>query len=159
MFNLLTNLMKKFIKKKVLFNENGDFHVKEDLLKIDVFKAKNNKPLNLIDIGTKAKSFFSDFSLIEDESCCKFRTECLNIYMVATNYLMNSFPFDVAVIKYAQHLHHDKRNSPGATNGIFNWALKIAKVSQIFFSLFNFLSLSPKCCQNYTFGILERAVT
>ena len=31
-------------------------------------KAKNNKDLNLIDIGTKANSFFSDFSLIEDES-------------------------------------------------------------------------------------------
>ena len=56
MFNLLTNLMKTFIKKKVLLN--GDFHSKENLSKIDVLKAKNNKPLNLIDIGTKAKSFF-----------------------------------------------------------------------------------------------------
>ena len=72
---------------------------------------------------------------------------------------MNSLPFDVAVIKYAQYLHHDKKNSPGATNGISNLALKIAKVPQIFLSLFNFLSLSPKCCQNYTFDILERAVT
>ena len=78
MFNLLTNLRKKFIKKEVLFDENGDFHAKEDLLKIDVLKAKNNKPLNLIDIGVKAKSFFSDFSLIEDESCSKFHNECLN---------------------------------------------------------------------------------
>ena len=110
MFNLLTNLMKRFIKKKVFFNENGDFHAKEDLLKIDVLKAKNNKPLTLIDIGTKAKSFFSDFSLIKDESCSKFRTECLNFYVVAINYLMNSLPFDVAVIKYVQYLHHDKRN-------------------------------------------------
>ena len=143
MFNLLTNLMKKFIKTKVLFNKNGDFHAKENLCKTDVLKAKNNNLLNLIDIGTKAKSFFSDFSLIEDESCSKFRTECL----VATNYLMNSLPFDVAVIKY---LHHDKRNSPGATNGISNLALKRAKIPQVFLSLFNFLSLSPKCCQNYT---------
>ena len=142
----------------MLFNENGDFHAKEDLLKIDILKAKNNKPLNLIDISMKAKSFFSDFSLIEDESCSKFRTECLNFYMVATNYLMNSLPFDVVVIKYAQYLHHGKRNSPGATNGISNLALKIAKVPQIFLSLFNFLTLPPKCCQNYTFGILERAV-
>ena len=58
MFNLLRNLMKKFIKKKVLLNENGDFHAKEDLLKIDVLKAKNNKLLNVINIGTKTKSFF-----------------------------------------------------------------------------------------------------
>ena len=58
MFNLLRNLMKKLIKKKVLLNENGDFHAKEDLLKIDVLKAKNNKPLNVINIGTKTKSFF-----------------------------------------------------------------------------------------------------
>ena len=78
MFNLLTNLMKKFIKKKVLFNENGDFHAKKDLLKSDVLKAKCNKPLNLIDIGKKVKSFFFDFSLIEDESCRNLRTECLN---------------------------------------------------------------------------------
>ena len=58
MFNLLRHLMKKFIKKKVFFNENGDFHAKEDLLKIDILKAENNKPLNLIDIGMKPKLFF-----------------------------------------------------------------------------------------------------
>ena len=159
MFNLLTNLMKKFTKKTVLFNENGDFHAKENLLKIDILKAKNNNPLNVIDIGTKAKSFFSDFSLIEDESCNKFYTECLNFYMAATNFLMNSLPFDAAVIKYTQYLHHDKRNSSGAINGISNLALKIVKLPQIFLSIFNFFSLSPKCCQNYMFGILERAVT
>ena len=72
---------------------------------------------------------------------------------------MNSFPFHVAVVKYAQYFQHGKRNSPGATNGISKLALKIGKVPQIFLSLFNFLSFSPKCCQNYTFGILERAVT
>ena len=38
-------------------------------------------------------------------------------------------------------------------------ALKIVKVPEVFLSFFNFLSLSRKCCQNYTFGILERAVT
>ena len=159
MFKLLTNLMKKFIKKKVLVNKSGDFHAKENLLKMDVLKAKNNKPLNLIDIGTKVKTFFSDFSLIEDESSSKFCTECLNFYMVATNYLMNSLQFDMIVTRYTQYLHHGKRNSPGVTNGISNLALKVVKVPQIFLSLFNFLSLSPKCCQNYTFDILERAVT
>ena len=30
---------------------------------------------------------------------------------------MNSFPFHVAVIKYAQYFQHNERNSPGATNG------------------------------------------
>ena len=58
MFDLLTNLKKKFIKGKVLSNENDEFHGKEDRLKIDVLKAKNNNPLNLIDIGMKTKSFF-----------------------------------------------------------------------------------------------------
>ena len=58
MFDLLTNLKKKFIKGKVLSNENDGFHGKEDRLKIDVLKAKNNNPLNLIDIGMKTKSFF-----------------------------------------------------------------------------------------------------
>ena len=82
----------------------------------------------------------------------------MDFYIVATSYLMNSLPFDVAVIKYAQYCY-DKRSSPVVTNVISNLALKIAKVPQIFLSLFNFLSLSPKCCQNYTFDILERAVT
>ena len=77
--------------------------------------------------------------------------------MVATNYLMNSLPFDVAVIKYAQYCY-DKRSSP-VTNVISNLALKIAKVPQIFLSLFYFLCLPSKCCQNYSFGILGRAVT
>ena len=72
---------------------------------------------------------------------------------------MNSLPFVTSAIKYAQYLLHDKRNSPGVTNGISNLDLKIAAVPQIFLSLFNFLSLSPKSCQNYTFDILERAVT
>ena len=69
---------KVYKEKAVFFHENGDFHAKEDLLKIDVLKAKNHKPLNLIDIGMKPKLFFSDLSLIEDERCNKFRTECLN---------------------------------------------------------------------------------
>ena len=42
----------------MLSNENDDFHAKEDLLKVDVPKAKNNKPLNLIDTGMKTKYFF-----------------------------------------------------------------------------------------------------
>ena len=45
----------------MLFNENGNFHAKEDLLKIDAVKAKNNNPFNLTDIGTKVKSFFLTF--------------------------------------------------------------------------------------------------
>lgn len=128
MFTLLTNLMQKFIKKKVLFRENGDFITKDDLLKINVLETKNTKPHKLIDIGTKAKLYFSSSSLIEDESSKKFRTECLNFFMSATNYLMKSLPYDVPLIKQAQYLHHDKRNSPGATSGISNLALKIVKV-------------------------------
>ena len=81
MFNLLTILMKKVIKKKGVFNGNGDFNAIEDLLKI-ALKAKDNKTLNLTDIDTKGKSFFSDLSLIEDESCCKFRTGYLNLIEV-----------------------------------------------------------------------------
>ena len=38
-------------------------------------------------------------------------------FLHGSKYLLNSLPFDVAVIKYAQYLHDDKRSSPGATNG------------------------------------------
>ena len=40
-----------------------------------------------------------DLSLIEDESCSKFHTESLNVYIVAVNCLMDSLPFDMTVIK------------------------------------------------------------
>ena len=35
MFTLLTKLMQKFIRKKVLFRENGDFITKDDLHQLD----------------------------------------------------------------------------------------------------------------------------
>ena len=53
--------------------------------------------------------------------------ECLQFFLVATNCLWLHFPFQVNVLKYGQYLHHEERNSFGATNAISNLALKVAK--------------------------------
>ena len=42
-------------------------------------------------------------------------------------YLQQNLPFDVAILKYAQFLHPEKRNNPGSTSGIRNMALKVTK--------------------------------
>ena len=125
MFNLLTNLMKKFIKKKHIFEK---LRSNEDLFNVDVSKTSNHKPLNLIEIGTKAKLLLSGCVLLEDEKEKKFRSECLQFYIEATDYLKNSLPFDCRVIRYAQYLHREKRTTPDATSGDSSLALKITKV-------------------------------
>ena len=84
--------------------------------------------MNLIEIGTKAKLLVSACVLLEDEKEKKFRSEYLEFYIEATDYLNNSLPFDCRVIKYVQYLHHEKRTAPDATSCISNLALKITKV-------------------------------
>ena len=46
------------IKKIHYLHIKGYFMTKNSLVAEVTFEAKNNKPLKLIDIGTKAKSFF-----------------------------------------------------------------------------------------------------
>ena len=56
MFNLLTSLMKKFMKKKHIFKSAEKLKSNEDLLNIDVSKTSNHKPLNLTEIGKKSQN-------------------------------------------------------------------------------------------------------
>ena len=77
---------KQFVKKK---------KISSDLcsnIYIDVGKKENLKPLNLIDIGTKAKLLFSDSTFFPDEKQTKFRQDCLNFYVTAMQHLQKSFP-------------------------------------------------------------------
>ena len=148
MFTLLTNLLKKFIKKKLIFHPNGELKG-SDLLEVDVLKASNHKALNLVEIGTKAKLHFSECTLLADKTSSNFRAECLKFYCAATSYLMKALPVDVSVIKYAQYLHHNKRNASAATSGISNLALKVTQVrhfqSPLLIYLKNWFAAPYKC--------------
>ena len=125
MYKLLESLMTKFIRKKRLANISSD-----DMHKIDVTKKTNHKPVNFIEVGTKAKVLFSDFLIdfIPSEKHVKFRREYLQFYISSVKYLQVQLPFDIDVIKHAQYLHPEKRNQSGATSAIWNLALKIANV-------------------------------
>ena len=53
--------------------------------------------------------------------------ECLTFYQRATSYLLENLPIGNK-LKYAQYLHQEKRNNPGALNAISNLAISVTKV-------------------------------
>ena len=57
MCELYSDLLQKFIKKKLLYTD-GRLKDISDLLKIDVTKKENQKPLTLIETGTQSRVFF-----------------------------------------------------------------------------------------------------
>ena len=59
MCELYSNLLQKFIKKKLLYTD-GRFKDISDLLKIDVTKKENQKPLTLIETGTLSRVLFAE---------------------------------------------------------------------------------------------------
>ena len=122
MCKLLNDLLSKFVKKKKL---SPDLSLN---VQIDVSKRENLKPLNLIDIGTKAKLLFSDSTFFPDEKQTEFRQDCLKFYVTAVQHLQKKLPLDVPFIKQAQYLHPEKRHLPGATSAISNLALSICSV-------------------------------
>ena len=60
MSKLLTSLMSKFIKSKLLRDDSNNTKSVSDLLSLNVKDTKNCKPLKLIDIETKAKCSFPE---------------------------------------------------------------------------------------------------
>ena len=60
MSKLLTSLMSKFIKSKLLRDDFSNAKSVSDLLTLNVKDTKSCKPLKLIDIGTKAKWSFPE---------------------------------------------------------------------------------------------------
>ena len=76
--------------------------------------------MTAIDVGTRAKLFMSDSEVLPDEASMQFRRNCLKFYQVATRYLLDNLPLNKPLIKHAQFLHHDKRNSSGSMSAISN---------------------------------------
>ena len=119
---LLTNLMCKFIKKKVLSKDASEN------LEIDVCKSTNCKSASFVEIGTKARLLVGDRTLITNELTETFRKSCLSFFVTAIHYLQVHLPHSTPVIKHAQFLHPEKRTLPGATNAISNLSLKVTTV-------------------------------
>ena len=67
-----------------------------------------------MEIGTFAKRLLGSYDILTDHICLKFQQECLKFYQ-------EPLPIDNKLIKYAQYLHHEKRNNPGALNPIFDF--------------------------------------
>ena len=126
MEKLLFCLVQKFVAKKYLFQANGSAKSSSELVKLDVYDRSHQKSLRLIEIGTKAKVLLSG-NLVLDEKHDLFRKECQLFCAKAVMYLQQNLPFDVAILKYAQFLHPEKRNDPGSTSGISNLALEVTK--------------------------------
>ena len=124
MLSLLYELQRKFIRKSKLNAEDLSQNFTID----DVNKEKNVKPLNLIDVGIKAKMMFSQNTLIPDEAQEKFQKKCLKFYQTAVTKLQNKLPLDVNLLKYTQYINPVKRNAAGANSGISNLALNMTTV-------------------------------
>ena len=83
MCKLSSDIMSKFIKKKVLSTNYA-----ENIL-IFVTRDTNHKSLKYIDIGVKAKTLFHETLFNDDEKHLKFCNECLQFYVKCTVYLQN----------------------------------------------------------------------
>ena len=121
MINLLTKLMRKFIKKKRV-----DEPTAAGQHTLNVSLETNQRPVNAIDIGTKAKVLFADVNFLPSEQQSDFRKDCMNFHVTPVTYLQRQLPFDNLMIKHAQYLHPIKRNDPESRSAISNLALKIA---------------------------------
>ena len=127
MSNLISNMMHKFVSKKVLSSDASKN------IEIDVEKVKNLKPVNLIDVGTKGKQLLLDPNISKKEQT-NFRNGCMNFYKKSIKYLINHLPLNRQILKYAQYLHPEKRNVHDATNAISNLTLSVASVVKERFS-------------------------
>ena len=118
----LTNMLKNFVSKRVLYHEDGVRMKPATQLKlINLNKESNLIYLNLIEFGTKAKHLLS--ASILDETV--FRKNCLKFYISAATQLQMKLPFDNKVILHAQYLHPKKQKEAHSTSPISNLSFKI----------------------------------
>ena len=120
MFELYSNLLETFIKKRLLYTDGRLKDMRS--IKDRCYKKENQKPLTLIEMGTQSRGFFCwkrKRWKVSKELCSVLCNCCL--------LLKDSFPFDKSILKYTQYLHPEKRNSISSTSGISNKALHITK--------------------------------
>ena len=127
MVEMIRTVMTKFVRKKCLVTDQGTLKLDEDLLKVNVLCEKICTPANQVEFGMFAKRLLGSNNILTDDICLKFQQECLKFYQRATTYFLEKLPIDSKLIKYAQYLHHEKRNIPGALIAISNLAISVTK--------------------------------
>ena len=92
MSKLLTSLMSKFIKSKLLRDDSKNAKSVSNLLTLNIKDTKNCKPSKLIDIGAKAKcSFQESLGITSTEK--EFWHNCLEAYQSFVSNLRLKLPW------------------------------------------------------------------
>ena len=123
--NLIFSLMKKFIKNSILTNTvNGNTKSKDlsELVSIDL--VSNQKKLESISIGTRAREILADIN-IETEAREEFFKKCRAFFECSTRYLIDKLPVENQFLKDAQYLHPERRSSISSLNSISRLALVV----------------------------------
>ena len=123
---LLTPLMSKFIKSKLLRDDSNNAKSVSNLLTLNVKDTKNCKPLKLIDIGTKAKCSFQEFLNITSTEK-KFRHNCLEAYQSFVSHLRVKLPWQSKILRNAILLDPAKKGDKRSLNAITNLTKEVCK--------------------------------
>ena len=120
MGTLLWNIMAKFVKSKHLTEmKDGEKHALSvsKLLLVNTCHKDVVKGLRHVDIGTKASGLFLSSSLSIGEVEKNFRSDCLQAYRNAADYLKRMLPIN-SFIENAAFINPEKRNGNGSLEGI-----------------------------------------
>ena len=115
---LVYNLMKKFVAEKAITESvDGKLRTKSGSKLAEVDVTKNQLKLEQIDVGTRASAIINSFDINSDKKE-SFRKKCLSFYVSSTNYLVSKLPLSNKILKDAQYLHPQKRNSSSSQNAV-----------------------------------------
>ena len=103
----------------------------KEILDIDVCNKSNCRWPSLVDVGTRAKMAFVGALQIDSKEM-KFRKECLRLYQMSVQYLLDHLPLKTKIFKQAQYLHPARKRDTASTSAMSNTALSIAKVRIMF---------------------------
>ena len=115
---LVTNLMSKFIRKKVLA-QNSQENVSINVLKVENHKSKKN-----VEIGVKARLLLGEPNLVSRENQDALTKSVPNFIQQQQNICSDICPL-MCLLFVMQFLHPEKRNNSGATNAISNLSLRL----------------------------------
>ena len=131
MSKLLTSLMSKFIKSKLLRrDDSNNAKSVSDLLTFNVKDTKNFKPLKLIDIGTKAKCLLPE-SLDITSTEKKFRHNCVEAYQAFVSHLRLKLPWESTILRNAIFLDPAKKGDKMSLNAITNLTKEVCKPLEV----------------------------
>ena len=126
MSKLLTSMMSKFIKSRILVDNNKQPKSTTELLTVNPNNVKNCKPIKLIDVGEKAKSCFPEALEVSDSERI-FRQDCLKAFQASVSHLISKLPWDSTILKNAVLLDPSKRKNRESLNDITNLTKEICK--------------------------------